>query len=85
MCDAELRCFFDDEVHAFVGRNADEKGHSNGGFAFNRLVCANLGLYLVFFDGCDGGQELTALAIEQVKVVFGLHAQDLDVASRIRR
>ncbi len=77
---AELGGFFDQSVHALVGRHADGQRHSPRELTFDGIEVQRAHPHLAPRDGADAAGPLAAAAIEQRERVAGLQAQHLHVA-----
>ena len=79
---AHFSGFFDQPVHAFVGRHAQRQLHSTAGFAFVGAVRVQRHIDIAAAHAGDGGVPFAALAVEQRDLVARLQAQHLHMARR---
>ena len=79
---AQFGGFFNQPVHAFVGRHAQRQLHGAAGFAFITPVCAQGHIDIAAAHAGDGGVPFAALAVEQRDLVARLQSQHLHVARR---
>ena len=82
---AQFSGFFDQPVHAFVGRHAQRQLYGTAGFAFIGSVYAQCHLDVAAAHAGDGGVPLAALAVEQRDLMARLQPQHLHVARRALR